>query len=237
MNLQVGTTFLVRANRLFERQANETLIGDACAGGAAAGTPDAQAECWLSALLVHRGRFREAEPHIERALRLDPYGANTLNLLASVFYWMGRRDRASEIARRYHEVAPNAFQAQGLYLQSLVAEGRTDEAWLGFKKLRERAPGPGAMFEAWSRAWAGQKDETLKLIRPLEARYPDPGVPLQGFALAYGRLGDEENTVKWLERAADRHEWQVLNLGVNPSFKKMEDSPGFHRLKKRIGLE
>ncbi|MBV8896342.1 MAG: protein kinase [Acidobacteriaceae bacterium] len=204
---------------------------------AAAGARDAQAECSLSALLVHRARFAEAEPHIERALRLDPYGANTLNSLAAVFYWMGRRDRASEMARRYHEVAPNAIQAQALYLTALVVDGHADEAWPQFKKLRERAPAAGAMFEAWSRALAGQKEETLKLIRPLEARYPDPGVPLQGFALAYARLGDEENTVKWLERAADRHEWQVLNLGVNPSFRKMEDSPGFHRLKKRIGLE
>lgn len=204
---------------------------------AAAGAPDAQAECWLSALLVHRGRFTEAEPHIERALHLDPYGANTLNSLAAIFYWMGRRDRASEMAKRYHEVAPNAFQAQGLYLQALVVEGRAEEAWQGFKKLRERSPAAGAMFEAWMRAYAGQREETLKLIRPLEAKYPDPGVPLQGFALTYARLGDEENTVKWLERAADRREWQVLNLAVNPSFKTMEDSLGFHKLKKRIGLE
>lgn len=204
---------------------------------ASARTPDAQSECFLSSLLVHRGRFTEAMPHIERALRLDPYGANTLNSLAAVFYWMDRRDRASEMAKRYHEVAPNAVQAEGLRLQALVSDGHTDEAWPAFKRLRERAPGPGAMFEAWSRAFAGQRDETLKLILPLEAKYPDTGVPLQGFALAYGRLGDEENTVKWLERAADRHEWQVLNLAVNPSFRNMEDSAGFHRLKKRIGLE
>jgi allophanate hydrolase subunit 1 len=50
-------------------------------------------------------------------------------------------------------------------------------------------------------------------------------------------MGDEPNTVKWLERAADHHEWQVLAIGVAPGFKNMGDSPSFHSLKKRIRLE
>jgi len=82
----------------------------------------------------------------------------------------------------------------------------------------------------------GQKEESLKLLRPLE-QGSNAGLPLAGFARAYAFMGDEPNTVMWLERAADHHEWQVLAIAVDPVFKNMEDSPGFHRLKKRIRLE
>jgi hypothetical protein len=60
---------------------------------------------------------------------------------------------------------------------------------------------------------------------------------MQWFALVYAFLGDEPNTVKWLQRSADRHEWQVLNLAVHPAYAFMEDSAGFRALKWRMGLE
>jgi hypothetical protein len=40
-----------------------------------------------------------------------------------------------------------------------------------------------------------------------------------------------------LERSADQREFQVLNFAVNPVFARMQDSPGFRALKKRIGLD
>jgi hypothetical protein len=134
-------------------------------------------------------------------------------------------------------VAPNALPAQSAFLLSFVAEGHPEKAWPGYARMRTRFPIQGAMLEAWARARVGQKDVALDLLRGLEEKYPNFGLTAQNFALGYGYLGDEENTVKWLERSADRHEWQVLNMGVNPAFKNMQDSPGFHRLKKRIGLE
>ncbi len=59
---------------------------------------------------------------------------------------------------------------------------------------------------------------------------------MQWFALVYGQLGDEQNTVKWLERSADRHEWQVLNLAVSPLYGDIRNSARFRALEKRIGL-
>jgi hypothetical protein len=50
-------------------------------------------------------------------------------------------------------------------------------------------------------------------------------------------LGDQANTVKWLGRSIDRHEWQALNLAVHPVYASMRNSAGFEALKKRIGLD
>jgi hypothetical protein len=68
----------------------------------------------------------------------------------------------------------------------------------------------------------------------LEEKYPNPGVSMQWFALVYTFLGDEPNTVKWLERSADRHEWQALNVAVHQAYASMRNSPGFRALKKRM---
>ncbi len=204
---------------------------------ATAGPPSANPESLLAALLVQRGRFAEAQPHIERALRFDPYGAVTLNNITNTVFWTGRTKEAIQLARRYYEVAPNSIQAQMMFLEAEVWAGHANQTWPAYAKLRQKYPAVGAMFEAWSRAIVGQKEESLKLLRPLEEGQANAGLPLAGFARAYAFMGDEPNTIKWLERAADHHEWQVLAIGVAPGFKNMGDSPGMHRLKKRIGLE
>jgi hypothetical protein len=63
---------------------------------------------------------------------------------------------------------------------------------------------------------------------------------MQWFALVYGLMdglmGDEANTVKWLARSADQHEWQVLNLAVNPLYGTLRNSARFRAIEKRIGL-
>ena len=167
---------------------------------ATAGPPNATSESIMAALLVQRGRFTEAQPHIERALRFDPYGAVTLNNITNTVFWTGRTNEAIQLAKRYHEVAPNSIQAQMMFLESEVWAGHADQTWPAYAKLRQKFPGPGALFEAWSRAIVGQKEEALKLLRPLEDAYPKAGLPLAGIARAYAYMGDEPNTVKWLER-------------------------------------
>ncbi len=88
-----------------------------------------------------------------------------------------------------------------------------------------------------ARASAGQREAALRLIRPYEEKYPNTGVALQWIAKVYAMVGDEPNTIKWMERSADRREWQALNVAVNPVFAPMEKSPGFLALKKRMGLQ
>ena len=83
---------------------------------------------------------------------------------------------------------------------------------------------------------AGQRERAVALLAPYEARYPDLSIPVQWFALTYAFMGDEANSVKWLERSADRHEWVALNLRVHPAYAFMRNSPRFQALEKRIGV-
>jgi hypothetical protein len=49
-------------------------------------------------------------------------------------------------------------------------------------------------------------------------------------------MGDEGNAMKWMERSADRHEWQALSIAVNPVFTPLRNSAGFRALENRMGL-
>jgi hypothetical protein len=92
------------------------------------------------------------------------------------------------------------------------------------------------LFEAMAYAKGGHKKDALELMRPSEEKYPHAGVSMQWFALTCGFMGDEPNTVKWLERSADLHEWQALNLAVHPVYGSMRNSAGFQALIRRMGL-
>jgi predicted Zn-dependent protease len=147
----------------------------------------------------------------------------------------GHFSEAREIARQMAVESPKAIAPQQIIAMTYVEEGQPELAVPIFRQLRERIPQAG-IFEAMAYARAGQREEALRLIRPLEEKYPNPGVSMQWFALVYALLGDEPNTVKWLQRSADRREWQALNLAIHPVYARMRNSPGFRALEKRMGL-
>ncbi len=198
--------------------------------------PDASADTAFAIYLIFRGRFAEADPYLRRAQDLDPFGVATLNKIAHARYLAGGLYARHDIARKLLLISPDMLAAQLGSAAADAAEGHTDEAWSRFQKLKERAPAAANVAEAWVRSSLGQREQSLRLIRPYEDQYPTAGIPAEGFALVYAHLGDEPNTVKWLQRSIDAKEWQALNLAVNPAFQAMENSSAFLAMKSRMGL-
>lgn len=146
-----------------------------------------------------------------------------------------RYAEAREIAQRLAAQYPAMIPPQQAIARTYIEEGHPELALKIYKLLEPRMP-QIRMQEAMAYAAAGQRAEALRLMRPFEEKYPDSGIPAQWLALVYAPLGDEANTLQWLERSADRHEFQILSVGVNPAFAKMRNSPAFRALEKRIGL-
>jgi serine/threonine-protein kinase len=199
------------------------------------GGSSATAETYYAFLLIFRGRFPEADQHLRRMLDLDPFSTATLGNRALARNLEGHFPEAREIARQMAVESPKAIPPQQMIGMTYVEEGRPELALPVFRQLKDRIP-HSEIYEAMAYAKSGQREAALRLIRPLEEKYPNPGVSMQWFALVYAFLGDEPNTVKWLERSADRHEWQALNLAIHPVYASMRNSPGFRALEKRMGL-
>lgn len=202
--------------------------------GAAAG-PNGNVEQAYASLLMFRDRFAEADQHILRLQEVDPFETSTIANIAQMRLWEGRTAEARAMGQKIATAYPKMHAAKMIVIGCDILGGQTDFALQQIQEWKKSFPG-AQMFEAMAHAHAGHREEALRLIRPFEEKYPNPGVAMQWFSLVYAALGDEPNTVKWLERSADQHEWQVLNLAINPLYGSMRSSPGFQRLKKRIGL-
>ena len=203
---------------------------------ATAGVTDATAESFYATLLVCRGRFPEADRHIERLLELAPYSISTLVNVSLDRASEGRYSEALEFAQRAAAVTPLAIAPQQLIALALIEQGRPELAIPVTEKLKARFPA-AAVFEAMAYAKSGKREVALSLIRPYEEMYPNSTVPAMWIGSVYAFMSDNANAVKWLERSADRHEYQILGIGVNPTFATVRNSPGFLILKKRICLD
>jgi serine/threonine protein kinase/tetratricopeptide (TPR) repeat protein len=199
------------------------------------GPPTANIESAYAFMLLFRGRFAEADKHIARLQEIDPFEPQVLLNISEVRLLEGRVGEARALAQKVLAGNPKAHTARALLAACDIWEGHTDLALQEIQEWKKSFP-PAQMYEAIAHAQAGHRDEALRLIRPFEEKYPNPGVAMQWFALVYALLGDEPNTVKWLGRSADLHEWQVLNIGVSPLYGSMRNSPGFRALEKRIGV-
>lgn len=205
------------------------------AEAAESGGPSARAEMRFATVLTFRGRFSEAAEHLRRCEELDPFG--TSNLLGRGGLWLlaRRPDKAREQFQRILDRYPHNLQAILQMANVEVAEGKPDSA-LG--RLGALPPGnPLAQgTEAAIRAHMGQREAALRLLEPFEQNWESQRLPMANLAAAHAELGSEPEMMKWLERSADRHEWQVLNMAVAPAFARFHSSPEFSALKRRIGL-
>ena len=197
---------------------------------------NAGAEMQYGLLLSCRGRFREADRHIERAQALDPLNSSTLINVVSVRFWESRFPEAIAISRQMLERSPDQLGPQFMLNLSYIQGGQPELALENLRLMETRFPAT-RLFQAMALGRLGRREEGLRLIRQLETEYEgNPQVSRRWFALAWSSLGDHAETLKWLERSADLHEFQALNLAVNPAFAEMRSDPGFRALVKRIGL-
>jgi tetratricopeptide (TPR) repeat protein len=203
---------------------------------AAAGPASATAETYYAFLLIFRGRFSEAEPHIQRALDRDAFSTSTRMNVALDRNLEGRFATSREIYRQVAAEYPKMIAPRGMIGLTYIEEGHPELVFPILQQLKQRFP-QTQVFEAMAHSRAGRREEALRLIAPFEEKYPEPGVAMQWIALVYAFMGDEPNTVKWLERSADRHEFQALNLAVHPVYAPMRNSAGFRALKRRMGLD
>jgi eukaryotic-like serine/threonine-protein kinase len=198
------------------------------------GPPNGPSEMIYGFFLLFRGRLAEADRHFSRMAELDPFSIATQSNLALARLLEGRFTECREISQKAAAGSPKMLWTQQMIGLTYIEEGHPELALPIFLQLKQRWP-PAAALEAMALARSGRKEEALRLIRPYEDAYPSP-IAAEWLAMVYAFMGDEPNTVRWLERSADLHETQALSLAVDPTFAPMRNSPGFRALEKRMGL-
>ena len=180
------------------------------------------ARVWYALALAHRARFSDALAQMEVAIASDPLSF-TLNANAAVIHYLARDyDAAEELCHRALEINPHHEPAHFTLGLAHEQRGRFDEARAELEKALTISRGEPHVVAALghlekSRARLEQLAE-LSLTRDVSAVH---------FATIHVALGELDEAMRWLDRAAeDRSGWLVY-LRTEPRFDPLRGHAGW----------
>jgi tetratricopeptide (TPR) repeat protein len=152
-------------------------------------------------------------------------------------YYQRQYERAIEHYSQALEMDADFAQAHYYLGESLIMQGRFDEAVVAFRRVATVHPQQAQALEAFAHARAGREDEARQILRGLEelarAKYISPYC----LARIHAGLRDFEKAFAQLERGvAERACWMIF-LRVDPFLDELRNDPRFSALLDRVGFE
>ncbi|MEO7672733.1 MAG: protein kinase [Pyrinomonadaceae bacterium] len=202
----------------------------------------AEAHTHYGGLLTILERFYEALAERKRAIELDPFAPSHYSRLADTYYRMRRYDEAIEQYRKAlefeagsimaHDRLGNAYEQKGM-LEQAIAEW---SAALTLSKNGELAATLERTFREAGFDAAVRAVARVRLAKLNEKMRRGEYTPARDVARLYMRLGDHDQTLEWLEKAADELNGLAPEIKFDPVFVKLSDDPRFQEVLRRVGL-
>jgi TolB-like protein/Flp pilus assembly protein TadD len=202
----------------------------------------ATARQWYGSLLISAGRFDEAIEQLQQARRLDPLAPNIGRWLGAALHYAGRHAEAEAELRRTADTHPDFHLLHVELARIHATQGRVSDALAALDRARGLAEvDPDYGYVGWVYGRIGHGDEARQILgrlHELSAReYVDPGA----IALVHVGLGENAETLRWLQRAVDEPgNFRAGLLAVDPAFAPLRQDPafrdGFRELLRRMKL-
>ncbi len=178
----------------------------------------ATARHWYAAQLLVQGRLDQALQEIKKAQQLDPLSLGINKDFAVILLYARDYDNALEQCRKTLEIEPD-FHVMSTYIAQIhQLKQRYSEAVAELEKAHTAAPDDGEITYALGQAYAlmGRKDAALKISNELS----QPGkqklyLPKEA-AYLYWLLGDKEQAIAILQKAAEDHYMPVAEVKMDP---------------------
>jgi serine/threonine protein kinase/Tfp pilus assembly protein PilF len=198
-------------------------------------SPFTGAELNYANLCLVLGKRQEADLHFQRARDLDSLSSQAVLNDVQYLTVEGRFEEAREEIRKIAARSPTNERLQ-VRLNFMEAWFGSDTARGNLRNWLPQRP-YAREFLAGAEAHNGNRQEALRLLIPLEREYLERHVAVYGLAAIRAALDDEPGAVRLLEKAIDAREDWAPYIHVDVAFAKMQNTPEFHRLKKRMGLD
>jgi TolB-like protein/Flp pilus assembly protein TadD len=189
-------------------------------------------------LLATMGRQEEAIAMVKRAQELDPLSLIINAALGRQLYLARRYGQASEQFRKALELDPKFSMAHYRLGQVYLEQGSYEEAIAEFSEARTISRDGPHELSGLGHAYAvsgrrGRAEEILaELMELSKRRY----VPPFFMAIVYSGLKDKDQAFRWLEKAYEDREANLVYLNVEPRFDALRSDPRFQALVRRVGL-
>ncbi len=192
---------------------------------------------WYSIYLSLAGRFDESLAQLRRANELDPLSLIINMREGSLYYHARRYDEAIARLEKALEMNSNFAPALSYLCMAYTEKGMYEQAIEGYRKMSE-GPGGEYMLSGLAHVYAraGRRKEARKTIARLKELSQSVRISPIYWAIAYVAIGDDDETMKWMERAYEERESWMLYLNIDPRFDPLRSDPRFRSLIERVGL-
>lgn len=197
----------------------------------------AQAHYDYSNLLAITGRTREAIAQSELANTLDPFSpAAGMNYCRS-FYFARDYERASACFDKLSKEYPHYTNGQYVQGWNYLQKGMYAEAIAIFERLYAADKASASAALGYAYGVANRRADSLRVMSELKAlesdeRYISP----QEFAIIYLGIGEKDNAIASLQKAADEHYAPLAYVTVDPIFDSIRGDERFNDLTRALNL-
>jgi len=204
---------------------------------------DASTRRSYSSFLLKLGRIDEALREAQKAQEIDPLLLIANANLAEVFYHARQWDQTLKYMRRVRDLDANfrkGYVSTFLYL-GYMRKGMYEEAIRENAKRLAEGAGPQTESElvlalTEAHRTSGESGIWRKQIELAQKHQPkNPDLPMF-MAEAFSNLGDKDETLHWLNRAADENHPATFVLRFDPDFDPVRSDPRFAELLQRVAL-
>lgn len=187
------------------------------------------------------GMLDEGIAEMRRALALDPFAANKHNSLGAALYLAGRYDEALEQFRQTPDPDINSGQRHRRMAAIYDRKGMPKEAEAELQtllRLDQKEKLAGVVERAYRKSGYAEAWKTYLREDLREAQANVKNGPAAAFRIAsdYAMLGQKDQAFRWLERAYQQRDRQLIFVKSGDRFESLRDDPRFHDLLRRMGL-
>jgi TolB-like protein/Tfp pilus assembly protein PilF len=168
----------------------------------------AMAHHWYGSVLLNAlGRFDQGIAEVKRALELDPVSPIFSVSLGAVYTRARRYDEAIAQLRDTVEMHPEFYWAHRFLGWALELKGATGQAMAEYRKAFELNDDPVVLaLLAHAEASIGKQNEARQILAQLTEEAKARYVPAYAFAVIHLSLGEKDQALDWLEKAARDHD-------------------------------
>jgi serine/threonine-protein kinase len=192
----------------------------------------ATAHQWYGQVLAAVGEFDRAIAEEKRALELDPVSPIISANLGVVYTRARRYDEAIAQLRETVEMHPEFYWAHRFLGWALELKGATSEAIGEYHKAFELSDDPVVLaLLAHADVSVGKQHEARQILAQLTEEAKVRYVPAYAFAVIHLALGEKDQALDWLEKAARDHDGFYSNsIKVDPYLDPLRGDPRFEAL-------
>ena len=188
--------------------------------------------------LLPQARFDEARAAVDRARALDPLSMAIATSVGVVYHLAGDSAGAIRALRRALELDPS-FPMTYYFLGGVLRDmGDAARAIDAFHAAISKSGGTPEMTAGLAQAYAraGDVDRAQSLEAELDAIAAHRHVPHSLIAQVHAALGNVEEAIAAIERAAKAREPELVLLGVRPVYASLHGQPRFAAVRASVGV-